>query len=71
MPNSGGQKSVEEVGIEALSKRVDRLERHIDMTLEKIFQELKDLRGRLPTWATLLLSFVTMLLGACVTSYFR
>ena len=53
-----------------LDDRVERIEQRIETTLNQIFGELKQLRNRLPTWATLLLSFLFLVLGACLSSYF-
>lgn len=63
--------SIAQVEVKNLRLRVDRLETHIEATLDKIFVELKEVRSRLPTWATLLLSFLFLILGACLSSYFK
>jgi len=51
-----------------VEKKIAAVEKRIENALEKIFEELKELRNRLPVWATLLVSFLFLLVGASFTA---
>jgi hypothetical protein len=56
---------------ESVDLRIDRNDEDI-RNLYRAVQEIKDaVNSRLPTWATLFLSFLTLLIGVLLSAQFR
>ncbi len=63
MPENQPASAFEQVTRANVRDLKDRVERMEDI--------LVHLRNRLPTWATSLIAFLSLFLGACVSSYFK
>ena len=61
--------------LQKVEAKVEKVEDKIDGSLEKVWKAIKEMNtlyvNRLPVWATFLISFLTMFVGALLTAVLR